>query len=650
MAEVAIPKTFANNFWGQGDAGYHVLTSKMTQSKKTFDDLRAFYGAISNLHEEFGRKLLKHLKNELGRDETGTLGELLASAHNELEFTAKSHMDLANKIKVNLELPLDNFILEQKDQRKLVQTNVDKAHRNKQLHETHVTKAKEKYENECARQVKIESQIPTVGLREAERLKIKLEKCIHDVKVFEQEYKSACVKLADTTTKWDKGWESACEKFQEMEVKRIEFIHHSFSIYINILSTSTNHDQESYERFWKSLDQCDPQKDIAIFIDEKGTGGLIPDPPVFVHYLDDPAKTLPTFHAAQSTDNINKTRIQNNSSDQPNINQSTISITNNDTQKNQNNDPNGIQRNPSIVSHSNTNKRIAKQLPFIKKKDEQISTKMNQQSIYATNNSDTPIFTTSSPSTATTRNNTSYTKKINTVSHFESETKKHNNINEEDIVIDPRAKVMFSIGNNIFQIDNNQILGNKNHVNQQKIQSDFNHLHSTKKSSWNKRKSILNKDSNNNRLDETFDLSIKELLQELGVQDNNSSNDIQVQDCLDQQYSNNDSNAHTKSEAANYHYHHHSKSIPTENNHHNTQEHPIDPQPTLYMQLQQNYVSGKQVENNPSLSSYSYNHYDYNAHSTEMMNSALLNNNYNADHSTWARPSPYNYQNYGGVL
>lgn len=49
-----------------------------------------------------------------------TLGELLASAHKELEFTAKSHLDLANKIKVNLELPLDNFILEQKDQRKLV--------------------------------------------------------------------------------------------------------------------------------------------------------------------------------------------------------------------------------------------------------------------------------------------------------------------------------------------------------------------------------------------------------------------------------------------------------------------------------------------------------------------------------------------------
>ncbi|CAO3630982.1 unnamed protein product [Cunninghamella echinulata] len=644
MTEVAIPKTFANNFWGQDNAGYHVLTFKMTQSKKTFDNLKAFYGAIFNLHEEFGRKLLKHLKNELGRDETGTLGELLASARNELEFTAKSHMDLANKIKVNLELPLDNFILEQKDQRKLVQTNVDKAHRNKQLHETHVTKAKEKYENECARQVKIESQIPTVGLREADRLKIKLEKCVHDVKTFEQEYKSACVKLADTTTKWDKGWESACEKFQEMEEKRIEFIHHSFSIYVNILSTSTNHDQESYERFWKSLDQCDPQKDIAIFIDEKGTGGLIPDPPVFVHYLDDPAKTLPTFHIAQSTDNNNRTRIRNNNSDQRNINEPTTSIANNNTQKNQKNDPNGIQRNSSTVSHSNTNKRIAKQLPFIKKKDEQMPTKMNQQSIYATDDSDTPILTSSSPSTTAIRNNTSYTKKLNTVHHFESENKKQNNNVDDDIIIDPRAKVMFSIGNNIFQIDNNQILGNKNYVNQQKIQPDFNHTHSTKKSPWNKRKSIHDKDNNNNKLDETFDLSIKELLQELGVQDNNSNNDIQAQSHHHhQQYSNNDNNSRMKSEATDHHYHHHySKSILAENNHHYTQEHPTDPQPTLYMQLQQNYVSGRQLENNPPSPSYNYSHYDYNTHSAEMMNNTLPNNNYNTDHATWARSSSYN--------
>jgi hypothetical protein len=33
-----------------------------------------------------------------------------------------------------------------------------------------------------------------------------------------------------------------------MEEKRVEFMHHSFSVYVNILSTTTNHDQEVREK------------------------------------------------------------------------------------------------------------------------------------------------------------------------------------------------------------------------------------------------------------------------------------------------------------------------------------------------------------------------------------------------------------------
>jgi hypothetical protein len=33
-----------------------------------------------------------------------------------------------------------------------------------------------------------------------------------------------------------------------MEEKRVEFMHHSFSVYVNILSTTTNHDQEVSEK------------------------------------------------------------------------------------------------------------------------------------------------------------------------------------------------------------------------------------------------------------------------------------------------------------------------------------------------------------------------------------------------------------------
>lgn len=61
-----------------------------------------------------------------------------------------------------------------------------------------------------------------------------------------------------------------------MEEKRVEFLHHSMCIYINILSTTSGQEQESYEQFWKALDVCDPKTDVEKFIDEKGTGNMIP--------------------------------------------------------------------------------------------------------------------------------------------------------------------------------------------------------------------------------------------------------------------------------------------------------------------------------------------------------------------------------------
>ena len=81
---------FANNFWGLKDDGFQVLTTKMNSNKKTFDEIKSFYNvryvgltactivkrlipwhSRASLHEEFGRKLMKHAKSSIGREEIG---------------------------------------------------------------------------------------------------------------------------------------------------------------------------------------------------------------------------------------------------------------------------------------------------------------------------------------------------------------------------------------------------------------------------------------------------------------------------------------------------------------------------------------------------------------------------------------------------
>lgn len=90
------------------------------------------------------------------------------------------------------------------------------------------------------------------------------------------------------------------QKFQEMEEKRIEFLHHSLCVYVNILQTVTdqerevNHDMsrpwclffimtdpvfyifQSHEQIWDLLDHCDVEQDIQHFIEAQGTGNNIP--------------------------------------------------------------------------------------------------------------------------------------------------------------------------------------------------------------------------------------------------------------------------------------------------------------------------------------------------------------------------------------
>ncbi|KAI8374153.1 uncharacterized protein BYT42DRAFT_575308 [Radiomyces spectabilis] len=474
----ATPKTFANNFWGKDDLGYDVLTQKMNNAKKTFEELKAFYNVRASLHEEYGKKLLKHLKSGLGKEETGTLKVLLASAHKELEITAQANLELGQKIRTILELSLDNFILEQKDRRKLVQTNVDKAHRNKQLHTSHVARAKEKYESECAKKITLEGQLASASLREAERLRQKIDRCTHEIATLELEYKNACLKLADATAIWKAEWKIACDRYQEMEEKRVEFLHHSLSLYVNILSTALGKDQESYDRFWKSLDQCDARKDIDIFIETKGTGPMIPEAPEYVHYMDDPAKTLPKYSIAQFPD---MDTLQNcepvDTPHPPPPSKEPAAVINN------------VVRSRSSTRKSKPNEASppstkVKRVPTVTHSVKRIPTVTSKESSPRRKSVERTSLVSHAPD--------GYIKEAPKAYPCDSPSD-----DELDEPIDPRAKVVFAIGNNMFDVD---------HQKGSKLQA----ANTTRKP---------------NGLDEAFNISIKDLLEELGVY--NSSNDPQ---------------------------------------------------------------------------------------------------------------------------
>ncbi|ORE09924.1 hypothetical protein BCV72DRAFT_47294, partial [Rhizopus microsporus var. microsporus] len=470
---------FANNFWGMKDEGYHVLTAKMNSTKKTFDEVKSFYNIRASLHEEFGRKLMKHAKASIGREETGTLYALLSSAHKEMEWTAQAHLNLAQKIKARLEVDLDNFILEQKDKRKLVHVNAEKAHRLKTSSEAYLSKVKEKYESDCAKLYTLQAQLPNAAGREADRIKQKIDRTQHEIKIQEQEYKNACNKLADATEQWNKAWKIACDTYQGMEKKRLDFLHHSFAMYINVLSTASSQDMESYERFWKALDNYDPDGDIQTFIKEKGTGAKIPEPEVFVDYLDDPSTNYDKYTLASFNCPNELVSPVDPSTTKPEL-----------TVRNPTEETAPIQATMTteLVTEPERKRSIirnrVKPLPSL-------STPLTKQK--------KPSIIRRSSSIKVTQKEERQQQQQQTET-VQPETK---SVDENgDIKIDPRAKVVLAIGNNMFD------LGNLAATEEPKKPS-------TKL--YHRRSTIRHRNAD---LDPSCNFSYKSLLEELGIFDN----------------------------------------------------------------------------------------------------------------------------------
>ncbi|KAH8556316.1 hypothetical protein BGW37DRAFT_7751 [Umbelopsis sp. PMI_123] len=465
-------KSFANSFWGRDDVGYEVLTGKMSSGKKTCEELRAFYNLKATLHDDLGRKLLKHVRMGIGKDETGTLRDLLEASRKEIELNAQANIDMATKIRNNLELPLENFMLEQKDKRKLVQTTVDKAHRNKQLHAAYVMKAKEKYDAECGKQANLESQLTSLSTRDADRLRQKVERCKVEVNTLDNEYQSACLKLTEATAIWNAEWKIACDRYQEMEEMRIEFLRESFITYVNIVSGLSGDERESLERITRCVERTNITQDIDTFIDEQGTGPMIPEPPVYTNFFSDKPEPIPKYQIAKFVPITPSDENRFPETRRCSLSQYSEQI-------------------PAVPPKEPRDTVIRSPLVNVIRDDKETERLLQRRAnLYSSTDKTKPKTVPPIPPIVS--------KKPIPVINFPGDGNQSDD--NEDHTVDPRANILVNIGGNVFEIDSTE-----------GTESSLDPL-ATAQDKRNKRRA-----SQSQKLDEAFDASISDLLQELGI-------------------------------------------------------------------------------------------------------------------------------------
>ncbi|KIK60765.1 hypothetical protein GYMLUDRAFT_43373 [Collybiopsis luxurians FD-317 M1] len=276
-------RDFCNSFWGEGDAGVNVLFARMRGAMRTTDSLRNFWKERAAIEEEYARKLIQLAQNAMGKDEIAELRNALDTLQLETEKLANTHLQLASQIRTEMEEPTAALLNKQNDHRRTIQASVEKKYKSKLSSETHVSKAREKYQTDVVRIANYNAQLENQPQSpEADKIRLKLKHAMQTVNANEKDYKAFTKALADMIPGWENDWKLYCDLSQDLEEERLDFMKDNLWAYANAVSTVCVADDESCETIRTVLDQLETDRDIEVFVHEYGTGNSIPNPPEFI--------------------------------------------------------------------------------------------------------------------------------------------------------------------------------------------------------------------------------------------------------------------------------------------------------------------------------------------------------------------------------
>ncbi|KAF9262655.1 hypothetical protein L218DRAFT_960132 [Marasmius fiardii PR-910] len=291
---------FCNNFWGPADAGVDILFARMRGAMRTMNELGNFWKERAAIEEEYAKRLAKLSKITLGKDEIGELRTCLDAILQETEKQSSHHLTMYQQLKTDIENQANVFCAKQNNHKKVYQSVIEKQFKQKQIQEASVTKAREKYEQDCMRINSYTAQSSLVQGKDLEKITLKLERAQQTVQENEREFARWARVFQDTAAKWETDWKAFCDTCQDIEEDRMEFMRDNMWAYANSISTVCVADDESCERLRVSLEQVDYEKEMENFVRDFGTGNQIQAPPQFINFNRHDAQTSmrPTLRPA----------------------------------------------------------------------------------------------------------------------------------------------------------------------------------------------------------------------------------------------------------------------------------------------------------------------------------------------------------------
>lgn len=136
------------------------------------------------------------------------------------------------------------FLNKQQHHKKAIQAAVEKEHKAKQIQESYVNKAREKYESDCMRINSYTAQSTLMQGKDLDKIMLKLERAQQTVQANEKDFAHFARALQDTVQKWEVTWKAFCDSCQDLEEERVEFTKDNMWAYANAISTVCVADDE----------------------------------------------------------------------------------------------------------------------------------------------------------------------------------------------------------------------------------------------------------------------------------------------------------------------------------------------------------------------------------------------------------------------
>ncbi|ODV76104.1 formin-binding protein HOF1 CYBJADRAFT_121738, partial [Cyberlindnera jadinii NRRL Y-1542] len=270
---------------GRDERGSEVVINRLHQGAQSCEELMRFYKERIALEEEYSRRLEAISRRSIGTYETGNLREAFETLRGETEQMAKSHSNQAKKLQNDSLKTLSSFSSTFVANRQPVEHSVEKIRKSKQAMNSTVLRLKERYQAETTKLNTLIAQESLLLGREQDKNRQKIHLQQELVSEVRQEYQISVKKLQELQATWIDEWRLSSAKLQEMEVSRIDFLLANIWEYTNSVSSSCVNDDAACETVRKSLEQCNAQQEIDLFVQKFGTGREIYTTEPFVDYL-----------------------------------------------------------------------------------------------------------------------------------------------------------------------------------------------------------------------------------------------------------------------------------------------------------------------------------------------------------------------------